>query len=313
MNTNRFSVSDRASHRAHPGNPGRAEAGAGDSRADGSAFLVFSDLDGTLLDHDSYSHAAAQPAIDLLDALGIPLLLVSSKTRAEMVALRRRLANVHPFVVENGAAVFIPEGYFPEQPADTVSRDGYWVRELAAPRARWIALLEGLENEFPEQFEYFARAGEAGIAAMTGLSPAQAALANAREYSEPVQWRGDDRALEAFLAACAAGGARVSRGGRFYSLGGEADKGEALRWIRAQFAMARGIRHIKDLAAGDGANDVPMLESAATALLVRAPDRPLPPVRRGDGVLCSDAVGPAGWAEGVTQWLCENGLVTQDS
>ncbi|KGE04754.1 HAD-IIB family hydrolase [Pseudohaliea rubra] len=286
---------------------------AGDVDAASTAFLVFSDLDGTLLDHDSYSHAAAQPAIDLLDVLAIPLVFVSSKTRAEVVALRRRLANGHPFVVENGAAVFIPEGYFLAQPAGTVLRDGYWVRELAAPRARWVALLEQIAADFPGQFEYFARAGEAGIAAMTGLSEAKAALANAREYSEPVQWRGDRAGLDAFLAACAAGGARVSRGGRFYSLGGEADKGEALRWLRKQFAMARGIRHIKDLAAGDGANDVPMLESAETALLVRAPDRDLPPLQRAGGVLCSDAEGPAGWAEGVTQWLCEHGLVTQDS
>ena len=291
----------------------RAPESVGGSDATGEGYLVFSDLDGTLLDHHSYSHAAAQPAIDLLEALEIPLVLVSSKTRAEIVALRRRLGNAHPFVVENGAAVFIPEGYFPRQPGGTVARDGFWVRELAAPRARWVALLARLAEDFPGQFEYFARAGEAGIAAMTGLPPAQAARANAREYSEPVQWRGDGAGLEAFLAACAAGGARVSRGGRFYSLGGEADKGEALRWLRTEFALANGIRHIKDLAAGDGANDVPMLESAGTALLVRAPDRGLPQLQRDGGVLCSDAVGPAGWAEGVTQWLCENGLVTQDS
>ncbi len=287
--------------------------GATGEPGNGAAVLVFSDLDGTLLDHHSYSHAAAEPAIELLDALGIPLLLVSSKTRAEMLPLRRRLANTHPFVVENGAGIFIPEGYFPRQPAGTVAREGYWVSELAPPRQRWIALLAGLEDRFPGQFEHFARAGEAGIAAMTGLPPAQAALANAREYSEPVQWRGSAAALGEFLDACAAGGARVSRGGRFYSLGGEADKGGALRWLREQFAMARGIRHIIDLAAGDGANDIPMLESAGTALLVRAPDRGLPRLARRDGVLCSDAEGPAGWAEGVTQWLCENGLLTQVS
>lgn len=275
--------------------------------------LVFSDLDGTLLDHHSYSHVAAGPALDLLEALAIPVILVSSKTRAEMLLQRRRLANAQPFAVENGAAVFVPRGYFPAQPPDTVERDGFWVREFAAPRQRWVALLEALAPRFPGQFESFSHAGEAGIAAMTGLGLGDAALANQREYSEPVQWRGEHADLQRFLAACADGGARVVRGGRFYSVGAAADKGSALRWLCEQFAKASGIAHIRTLAAGDGANDVPMLEQADTALLVRAPDRAFPSLARVAGVLRSSATGPAGWAEGVTQWLCDEGLVTQES
>lgn len=277
-----------------------------------ATHLVFSDLDGTLLDHHSYSHAQAVPALEVLETLGIPVFLVSSKTRAEMLPLRRRLHNAHPFAAENGAAVFIPEGYFPAQPPETTCRDGFWVRELAAPRQRWIDLLETLALRFPDRFEYFARADDAGIAAMTGLGAAEAALANRREYSEPVQWRGGARDLDAFLAACAEAGATVSRGGRFYSLGSGGDKGAALRWLRDQFAKAAGIPHIRTLAAGDGANDVPMLEDADTALLVRAPDRAFPELVRSEGVLRSNAEGPAGWAEGVAQWLCDEGLVDQE-
>jgi phosphoglycolate phosphatase-like HAD superfamily hydrolase len=52
--------------------------------------IVFSDLDGTLLDHETYLFDAAQPALNALKARDIPLILASSKTRAEMNALHRK-------------------------------------------------------------------------------------------------------------------------------------------------------------------------------------------------------------------------------
>src|SRR5438309_10869471 len=43
---------------------------------------------------------------------GVPLIFVTSKTRAELEILRRKLSNAHPFVTERGGGIFIPEGYF---------------------------------------------------------------------------------------------------------------------------------------------------------------------------------------------------------
>ena len=65
-------------------------------------IVVISDLDGTLLDHQTYSFAAALPAVRRLERLRIPLVLNSSKTRPEMEAIRGQLANCAPFIVENG-------------------------------------------------------------------------------------------------------------------------------------------------------------------------------------------------------------------
>lgn len=65
-------------------------------------LLVFTDLDGTLLDHHTYSWQPARPALERLDGLKIPLILCSSKTSPEMLGLRAELGNRHPFIVENG-------------------------------------------------------------------------------------------------------------------------------------------------------------------------------------------------------------------
>ena len=77
-------------------------------------FLVFTDLDGSLLDHHDYGYRDALPQLRQLESLGIPVIPASSKTRAEIERLRDELGNTHPFIVENGAGGFVPVGYFPQ-------------------------------------------------------------------------------------------------------------------------------------------------------------------------------------------------------
>ena len=78
-----------------------------------SQVVVFSDLDGTLLQKGNYSFREAEPALQYLRSEGIPLVLCTSKTFAEVVWYRVRFGNEHPFVVETGGAIYIPKRYFP--------------------------------------------------------------------------------------------------------------------------------------------------------------------------------------------------------
>lgn len=71
-------------------------------------WVIFTDLDGTLLEREGYSYTPALPALNLIAKHNIPLILNSSKTVAEILSLRTELGNRHPFVVENGAALFSP-------------------------------------------------------------------------------------------------------------------------------------------------------------------------------------------------------------
>ncbi len=50
-------------------------------------IVVFTDLDGTLLDHDSYSYTAAEPALDFIRNNNIPLIFTTSKTAIEVEEL----------------------------------------------------------------------------------------------------------------------------------------------------------------------------------------------------------------------------------
>ena len=266
-------------------------------------FLVFTDLDGSLLDHHTYSYQYALPQLHRLERLGIPVIPATSKTRLEIEHLRVALGNANPFIVENGAAVFIPVGYFDSQPVATVEREGYWVREFSAPREKWLGILRALSGEFAGEYDYFFQAGAAGIVRMTNLPEARALEANQREYSEPVQWLGDEARKAEFISCLAARGASVLQGGRFLAVSGDCDKGRALAWLRQVYRQAKPGTLCHDLAIGDSGNDCAMLEAAETALLVRSPVHKFPVLQRADGIICSTDYGPAGWAEGVACWL----------
>lgn len=265
--------------------------------------LVFTDLDGTLLDHHTYSYAEAMPRLRALERMNIPVIPATSKTRAEIEQLRRELRNSHPFIAENGAAVYIPKGYFDNPPEGTRDGGDYWLYEMAPPRARWLELLSWLERDYVGEFQHFFKLGTKGIMQVTGLPEARARQANLREYSEPVHWIGRETRKQRFVEALQAAGATVLHGGRFLSLSGATDKGRALAWLRACYRDARPAMLMDDLAAGDSANDCAMLEAAGTALLVRSPVQAFPPLQRREGVIRSSATGPAGWAEGVAMWL----------
>lgn len=272
------------------------------------ALLVFSDLDGSLLDHHTYSFAAALPMVSALEQRHIPLVMASSKTRAEILELRTALDNTHPFIVENGAGIFIPTGYFPTQPADTITQGDYWVHEMAPPRSQWLTVLASLAEDFPNEFDSFYSAGVAGIVEMTGLAASEAQAANDRCYSEPVRWLGSAPREALFIQCLQDAGATVFKGGRFLSVSGSCDKGQALSWLRSRYQEHNCLDRVADLAIGDSENDCPMLEEASAALLIRSPAHDFPPLAKTESVIRSQHYGPAGWAEGVSQWLHIKGI-----
>lgn len=264
-------------------------------------WLVFTDMDGSLLDHHNYHFDEAVPTLRALEKQNIPVIPVTSKTQAEVELLRDSLHNRHPFIVENGAAVFIPVGYFEQQPADTIKKNGYWVKEFVEPRARWQALINEIRPRYRDQFKTFADAGIDGIIAMTGLNVHAAARAARRQYGEPVAWHGNGKLKQQFIDELQQAGANILEGGRFMHVSGECNKGTALQWLEQVYQSARPDRQTVSLAIGDSQNDQAMLEQADHALLIRSPVHSLPEVCRKTNLTISSHTGPKGWAEGVNK------------
>ncbi len=262
--------------------------------------IVVTDLDGSLLDHYTYDYTAAETALNALEHAGVPVILASSKTRAEMQALREAMGNWHPYIVENGAGIAVPSGYFGPAVTPTEAEDDR--SPLAQPRAHWLQCLDAVKTDFAGEFESFAAGGDQWVSEVTGLSLEAARRANQREFTEPVAWLGSEDRQSEFIRMLESMGARVQRGGRFLAVGGDADKGRALRNLRDRYADYAGAA-VKVLALGDSHNDVAMLAAADAAVLVRSPVHEFPRLDSDFAVYRSEAIGPEGWAEGVFHWL----------
>lgn len=256
-------------------------------------LVIFTDLDGTLLDHETYSHAPADAALARLRAAGIPLVIASSKTAAEIAPLRRALGFAHvPAICENGA------GLLPALAEDAAE---------AGDHARILAALEALPETLRAPFRGFSRMGVAELAALTGLPPPQAALARRRRFTEPGLWEGSDAARDAFIAALAALGIDAREGGRFLTLGTGRRKADRMAEILA------GYGDPPSLALGDAPNDVEMLEAATRGVIVANPHRaPLPRLAGEDTgrIIRTTRPGPEGWSRAVTGILSRDGIGT---
>jgi len=268
------------------------------TRQRGVHRVIYTDLDGSLIDHHTYSYEVAQPLVKKLNAAGIPLVFVSSKTRAEQEVYRRGLGVAGPFITENGGAIFIPRGYF-SLPYD-FQREvaGYRVIELARPYAEIRQKLEAIREKHGLSLRGYGDMDTAEVARITGLDTAQAGLAKKREYQETLNLTGSEEEIEAALARIAEAGLGYSRGGRFYGVMAGSDKGRAVRILADMFRKKLG--RVETIGVGDSGNDTPMLAAVDRPVLVQKPDG-----RWQEMALANlyrvDGIGPQGWVKAVAE------------
>ena len=260
-------------------------------------FVIFSDLDGTLLDGTTYSFEAATEALQALHSRRVPVVLVTSKTRAEIEPLRFRLQLDHPFVVENGGGIVIPKGYFPFPIDHAVLRGAYQVVELGVPYAQLRATIKELQQSFGRAVRGLGDLTTDEIAQHTGLSQSEAHLAKQREYDEPFLVPEPADVAERVRLEIEKRGFQCVAGGRFYHLMGAHDKGQAVRllmdWYRRHYGNDH--RELVAVAVGDSPNDLPMLAVVDRPFLVQRPDGSFDDRVHLPRLNHVPAPGPTGW------------------
>ncbi len=256
--------------------------------------LVFSDLDGTLLDHTDYSYTASLRGISILRERGIPLVLVSSKTCAEMTLLHTDLGLTAPFIFENGGGIAYPEGRIPPFTFQ-IKLQGFSVEKL---RKR-VPVIEKLLND---SLETIFDMSMNDIIERTGLNTAQVKLALERKSSLPfVLPSGKNLGigeLDAVNRKLRSYDLTMTRGDRFYHLSSiEATKGEAIRSIISFYRKTGAKGKIISTGIGDSENDIPMFKSVTRPILVRKHDSTY--IKTGMKIKVTKAIGPAGFTEAM--------------
>lgn len=254
-------------------------------------LVIFTDLDGTLLDQDTYSYKKAMPALKEVKKRGIPLIICTSKTRAEIEIYMEKLRLKCPFISENGGAIFIPLNYFSNEIGKKFG--GYIVIELGTNYRRLRKTLGEIKYKLDNGIIGFGDMNPEELSRDSGLDITEARLAKRREYDEAFRVKGTDDDLSEIFNLIEASGLHYTKGGRYYHLIGDNDKGKAVEILTDLYRE----KHpgIKTIALGDSQNDFPMLESVDIPVLIK---RPGGYARfRKKGLIKSKLIGPSGWNE----------------
>ena len=258
--------------------------------------VIFTDLDGTLLDPTTYGSEAAGEALRAIEARDIPLIFVSSKTRAEIEVYRNTLHNHHPFVTENGGGLFIPSEYFAE-PAGT-SIGAYQLITLGSPHELIREKFIELRERTGASVRGFSDMSADEIATLTGLTVEAARLAKQREFEEPFVFDGNPD--PAFLKAIEDAGLRWTQG-RIFHIMGRHHKGAAIQTLKRLYEQK--FDAITTIGLGDSLNDLSMLMKVDCPVLIRHDDGSFDERIDLPNLIRSTLPGPTGWNATILQLL----------
>jgi mannosyl-3-phosphoglycerate phosphatase len=265
-------------------------------------LLIFTDLDGTLLDSDTYHYEFALPVLEELHRRSIPVIPVTSKTRQEVQLLRRAIAPDDPFIVENGSGVFISA-------EDTRFSFPQWLQ--AASELHTIQLgctysevryaLRLLEEKLGVSLTGFGDMHVEDIVRHTGLSTEAATQAKSREFSEPFITP-HSISIDRIEQSAQELGFRVVVGDRFCHLLGEhAGKGKAAQLLIQAHQQAHPRTPVHTLGLGNSPNDRELLAVMDTAIIIPSDTGPHPELANMGWHVASNP-GCIGWADSVAEW-----------
>ena len=254
--------------------------------------IIYTDLDGTLLDSDNYSYEKAKKALQLLKKKEIPLIFCTSKTRAEIEFWRNKIGNNDPFISENGGGIFIPKNYFSFEFLFDKEYENYFLIKLGNDYKQLVEIIKFLKGKY-EILSFYDMSAEE-IAVDADLELTQAELAKNREFDIPFRILNKSQKKD-ILNEIYKKNLNCTTGGRYYHLLGDNNKGEAVKILSDLFRQKYG--DIKTIAIGDSDNDFEMLESVNEGILVK----------KKNGLYASNkyrnarGIGPEGWNDIVQQ------------
>jgi mannosyl-3-phosphoglycerate phosphatase len=268
--------------------------------------LIFSALEGALVDPRTDSFAGAEEALSELERRKIAFVLLTTRTREEIDPIRRKIGHNHPFVTENGGGIFFPDGYFSLKIPGAVRTARYLSVAQGQPYAEVCEALDEIAKEAAVGVAGFHHMSLREIADNTGLRPRSAELARAREFDEPFYFTSaDENAIARFVEAAHERGFDTRRGSTFWHLSSKCDPARAVRTLSQLFREATHIK-LRLVGIGGGQVDLSWLRAVDHAILLpdsgepgkSSEDSPENPSRTRT-IVMGDAPGAVGWNRAI--------------
>jgi len=267
-------------------------------------IVICTDLRGILTSDYGDVCSESLQILHHLEKLGIPTVLVSSKTRAEVEFYREKLALFHPFITENGGGTFIPTDYFSFPLLYSHINESYKTIEIGIPYKNLREVLKSIEKRLDCVLLGVGDMTNEQIVDMLKVPYEQALRARIREFEEPFVMEDPSR-LQEVLDCVRWTKANIRQVSGLCYLTGEHDKGQALNLLYKLYEQEYG--DILLVAIGNKEEDIPMLKQAKIAVLLPGADGTHITVKLGKTLTKIDENGGSGFRQAVMDILSRFG------
>jgi mannosyl-3-phosphoglycerate phosphatase len=118
-------------------------------------------------------------------------------------------------------------------------------------------------------------------------------------------WEDSQENLTKFENALKKYDCKLLKGGRFYHLMGNTDKGNGVRHLMKLYREKYSENEFVTIGIGDSPNDIDMLSAVNIPILVKRPDNSYIDIPIKNKLVYADGVGPIGWNMAIQEVLTE--------
>lgn len=233
--------------------------------------VVLAALDDVVATCSASQVLALRDALMGLERTGVPVVIWSERTRAEIELLRERLGATAPFISEDGSALFVPSAHvhFPVEANRTVA--GYGIVEFGLRYDQVVAVLSRVAQSVGIRLTRLTEMTIEDVARQLRISLVGARLVKLREYGELFRIEDEKAASRGRLfRALRAAGLSPWHGTPFDYVSGLADKRVAIDRVRALLATTG--RRVMMIGIGSRPRHLPVLHAADVRIIVHEGD-----------------------------------------
>lgn len=276
-------------------------------------IIIFTDLDGTLLDHKTYSFKEALPALKKAKMTKTPVIFVTSKTFAEVKTLQKKmnLWKKEAFIIENGGAIFIPKNLFDFVLKTKLSKEkiskkqDFWKIEFGKPYRKIRKILKETAKKINIPIKGISDMTAEEFSKDCGLSLSDAKEAKKRSYQEGFKIllpkKQQKKAYKKIKSAIQKRGLHTAIGGRYYQIMGKPAKTKAVKILIRLFQKKYG--KIYTIGLGDSQADLEFIKFCNEGYLIKNPKKLLKTKIKNPKIKKTKNIGPKAWREIVMEKL----------
>ena len=255
-------------------------------------ILIFTDLDGSLLDRDTFKFDEIKHYLKKLLSKGIFIIPNTSKTEKEILEFNNELGSNLPYISENGSAI---------NGLDLLNSN--LPKELILSREK-NNLTKIFEKSVPinlqNKCEWLSEMNKKKQSLIFGLEDEKLKMALDRKYTIPFIFDGNKNEKNKLFKIVKKNGLILQEGGRVINLTDKVNKAKALQ-VFVRF-YKKNNKNVKTIAVGDNYNDLDMLKTSDFPCLVFNDKFTLDEIHI-KNLITTNKPSPEGWADVIKKAL----------